>query len=176
MTLYYSDTERNRASGKIPDSIVELPSLDWFEPNNNKNPQVSDASGAYGFMVFPYSDYYIVATKEGYNKYTSPTIHVENDIVKFDIGMTPIDKEPGAKIVPSVDDEKVQKDLDTNDITRVTGEHETNNSTTNAAIDKHQSNSNLPATATNNYNILCIGIFMFLASLSLLLVSKKHKN
>ena len=66
---------------------MPLPGINGFKPNNNLNPQISDASGAYGFMVFPTTDYYIVATKDGYNKYTSPTISVEQDIVKWDFKM-----------------------------------------------------------------------------------------
>ncbi|MBV7272875.1 cell wall-binding repeat-containing protein [Clostridium sp. PL3] len=90
VTLYYANTERNKANGKTPDTIVQLPGIDGFKPNNNKNPQLSDANGAYGFMVFPTSDYYIVATKEGYCEYTSSTIHVEKDIVKWDFKMNEI--------------------------------------------------------------------------------------
>lgn len=88
ITLYYADTARNRAAGKTPGTIVQLPEIVGFKPNNNKNPQVSDASGAYGYMVFPNTDYYVVATKDGYNQYTSPTISVGTDIVKFDVTMT----------------------------------------------------------------------------------------
>ena len=40
-------------------------------------------------MVFPNSDYYIVATKAGYEDFKSPTISVEKEIVKYDIQMTP---------------------------------------------------------------------------------------
>ena len=69
---------------------MQLPSIDGFKPNNNADPQVSDTSGAYGFMVFPNSDYYIVATKDGYAKYTSPTISVGQDIVKWDFKMNAI--------------------------------------------------------------------------------------
>lgn len=88
VTLYYANTERNKASGKTADTVVALPGIEGFKPNSNKNPQVSDASGAYGFMVFPDTDYYIVATKDVYSKYTSPTISVEKEIVKWDFKMT----------------------------------------------------------------------------------------
>ncbi|WP_425803383.1 cell wall-binding repeat-containing protein [Desulfitobacterium sp. Sab5] len=87
VTLYYANTERNKAAGKTPDTVVDLPGIDGFKPNNNKNPQVSDVSGSYGFMVFPVSDYYIVAAKDGYEQYKSPTISVEKDIVKWDFKM-----------------------------------------------------------------------------------------
>jgi uncharacterized repeat protein (TIGR02543 family) len=90
VTLYYADTERNKAAGKTPDTVVQLPSIDGFKPNNNADPQVSDTSGAYGFMVFPNSDYYIMATRDGYVKYTSPTISVGQDIVKWDFKMNAI--------------------------------------------------------------------------------------
>lgn len=90
ITLYYANTDRNKAAGKIPDTVVPLPGIDGFKPNNNKNPQVSNAYGEYGFMVFPTSDYYLVATKEGYNKYISPVISVEQKIVKWDLRLNPI--------------------------------------------------------------------------------------
>ncbi|AFM43339.1 cell wall-binding protein [Desulfosporosinus acidiphilus SJ4] len=88
VTLYYADTERNKASGKTPDAVVALPGISGFGPNDNKNPQDSDKSGAYGFMVFPNSDYYIVATKDGYESYKSMTIAVEQEIVKWDFKMS----------------------------------------------------------------------------------------
>ena len=87
--LYYANTARNIAAGKTPDTLVPLPIINGFKPNDNKNPQISDASGAYGFMVFPNSDYYIVATKAGYEDFKSPTISVEKEIVKYDIQMIP---------------------------------------------------------------------------------------
>ncbi|OBR93301.1 N-acetylmuramoyl-L-alanine amidase LytC precursor [Clostridium ragsdalei P11] len=87
VTVYYANTDRNKAAGKKADTVVPLPGIDGFKPNNNKNPQVSDSSGAYGFMVFPNSDYYVVVTKDGYYKYVSPTISVEQEIVKWDIRM-----------------------------------------------------------------------------------------
>jgi len=87
VTLYYANTSRNIAAGKTPDTLVLLPTIDGFKPNNNVNPQLSDASGAYGFMVFPTSDYYIVATKDGYDQFRSPTIPVEQYIVKLNFKM-----------------------------------------------------------------------------------------
>jgi len=90
VTLYYADTDQNKAAGKTPNTVVQLPSIDGFKPNNNADPQVSDSSGAYGYMVFPNSDYYIIATKDGYAEYTSPTISVGQDIVKWDFKMNAI--------------------------------------------------------------------------------------
>lgn len=85
--LYYANTARNIAAGKTPGSLVVLPEIAGFKPNDNKNPQVSDASGAYGFMVFPTSDYYIVAKKAGYEDFKSGNIAVESEIVKYDFKM-----------------------------------------------------------------------------------------
>ncbi|MBV7274500.1 cell wall-binding repeat-containing protein [Clostridium sp. PL3] len=90
LTLYYANTDRNKAAGKTPDTMVVLPGIDGFKPNDNKDPQISDANGTYGWMVFPNSDYYIVATKDGYSQYTSPTISVEQEIVKWDFKMNAI--------------------------------------------------------------------------------------
>jgi hypothetical protein len=88
VTLYYADTGRNKASEKAPDTLVQLPAIDGYKPNNNKNPQMSDISGAYSFMAFPATDYYIVAVKEGYEIYKSPTISVEQTIVKWDFKLS----------------------------------------------------------------------------------------
>ncbi|KLU65792.1 N-acetylmuramoyl-L-alanine amidase LytC precursor [Desulfosporosinus acididurans] len=91
VTLYYADTERNKTNGKTPDTVVTLPGIDGIKPNNNQNPQTSDALGAYGFMVFPNTDYYIAASKDGYETYTSPTISVGQELVHWDFKMsTPV--------------------------------------------------------------------------------------
>jgi uncharacterized repeat protein (TIGR02543 family) len=87
VTLYYANTDRNKAAGKTPDAVVQLPAITGFEPNDNANPQLSDVSGAYAFMVYPTTDYYLVSAKEGYDKYVSPTISVEQEIVKHDFKM-----------------------------------------------------------------------------------------
>jgi hypothetical protein len=47
-------------------------------------------------MVYPTTDYYIVATKDGYDKYTSPTISVEQQIVKYDFKMSEINTTKGS--------------------------------------------------------------------------------
>jgi hypothetical protein len=86
--LYYADTERNRKAGKAADTLVQLPVIDGFKADSNKDPQMSDDSGAYGFIAFPQTDYYIVAEKNGYRKYTSPVIPVENELVKWNFAMT----------------------------------------------------------------------------------------
>ena len=91
--LYYADTKRNREAGRLPGTLVELPLIEGFEPFDNANPQTSDIYGKYAYMVFPYTDYYIVAVKDGYEIFTSPTISVEEEIVKFNFEMV---KEGGA--------------------------------------------------------------------------------
>lgn len=89
VTLYYANTERNKSNGKTPDMVAALPGIDGFKPNNNQNPQTSDTNGAYGYMVFPDTDYYIIAAKNGYEQYTSTTISVGQEIVHWDFRMSP---------------------------------------------------------------------------------------
>ncbi|BFH66711.1 hypothetical protein J27TS7_38960 [Paenibacillus dendritiformis] len=90
VTLYYADTPRNIANGIVPGTKVTLPVIPGFAPNDNASPsQKSDATGAYAYMVFPDTDYYLVVTKSGYVTYTSPTISVGSDIVRYDVQLTP---------------------------------------------------------------------------------------
>ncbi|MBO7747450.1 tandem-95 repeat protein [Paenibacillus sp. MWE-103] len=98
VVLYYADTARNRGKGIAPDTAVALPGLTGFAPNDNANPQDSDAFGKYAYMVYGHTDYYLVATKAGYSTYTSPTLSVEDAIVRHDFGMAPIEY-PGGPIV-----------------------------------------------------------------------------
>jgi putative cell wall-binding protein len=83
VTLYYADTARNKANGKVAGTQVQLPIIDGFKPNNNQNPQTTDSNGAYGFMVYPNTDYSIVVLKDGYETFTSPTIAVADQLVEF---------------------------------------------------------------------------------------------
>ena len=83
ITLYYADTARNREKGLTPGTLVELPVLPDFAPNDNRNPQTSDQNGFYAFMVFPDADYYLTAVKEGYENYRSIVISVEEEIVEW---------------------------------------------------------------------------------------------
>ncbi len=87
MNLYYADTQRNIATGVKPNTLVPLPTLDGFAPNNNQNPQLTTGGGIYGFMVFPNTDYYIVASKAGYLTATSPTIAVGQQIVHWNMNL-----------------------------------------------------------------------------------------
>jgi uncharacterized repeat protein (TIGR02543 family) len=88
-TLYYADTDRNKAAGKTPGTVVQLPAIDGFKPNNNQNPQTTDSNGAYGFMVYPDTDYYIEVSRDGYDPFTSPTIAVGKELVKFSAKLNP---------------------------------------------------------------------------------------
>ncbi|WP_152394206.1 DUF7601 domain-containing protein [Paenibacillus guangzhouensis] len=91
VTLYYADTPRNKANGIVPGTKVTLPVIPGFAPNDNASPsQISDATGAYAYMVFPDTDYYLVVSKAGYVTHTSATISVGSDIVRYDVQLTPI--------------------------------------------------------------------------------------
>ncbi|OXM82896.1 DUF7601 domain-containing protein [Paenibacillus rigui] len=89
VTLYYADTPRNKANGIVPGTKVTLPAIPGFAPNDNASPsQNSDGTGAYAYMVFPDTDYYLVVTKAGYVMHTSATINVGTDIVRYDVQLT----------------------------------------------------------------------------------------
>ncbi len=93
VTLYYADTQRNRDSGRTPDTEVTLPAVPNFPPHDNKSPeQDSDANGFYAYMVFPEADYYLIVTKEGYETHRSHTISVDFDILRYDVPMKPLPK------------------------------------------------------------------------------------
>ncbi|KAI7253724.1 hypothetical protein KC345_g11342 [Hortaea werneckii] len=106
MQLYWADTELNRSQGRVPGTLVNLPNLPDFSPNQNHNPQVSSDSGEYGWMVYPDGDYYFLAEKNGYTLFDSRTdkraesfgdksyikdgiIHVGETIVKFSFSAEP---------------------------------------------------------------------------------------
>ncbi len=91
--LYYANTALNLGNGLIPDTLVTLPALASFPPANNANPQRSDSTGQYAFMVFPNTDYYILSSHPNYNSYKSPIISVGLVIVKHDFQMTAIPDE-----------------------------------------------------------------------------------
>lgn len=99
VALKYAKSARNIAAGKEPDSEVALPGILGFEPNDNANPQISDSLGQYAFMVFPNMDYYIKASKAGYQDYTSPTISVEDKIVQWNFKMSQLSGSGGSVIV-----------------------------------------------------------------------------
>ncbi|MGN7414617.1 Ig-like domain-containing protein [Paenibacillus sp. SAF-068] len=91
VTLHYSNG-----------TVVNLPPVNNFPPADNANPQTSDATGQYAFMVFPHTDYYLTATKAGYKDFDSrvvdtnqPLIHVGTEIVLYDFSMTPLPSSNG---------------------------------------------------------------------------------
>lgn len=110
--LYYANTARNIANGKTPDTLVTLPAIAGYKPNDNANPQISDSLGAYAWMVFPNSDYYIVAAKDGYNKYTSSTISVDQTLVKWDFKMSEIKPTPSIGVIRISGDTRIDTALE----------------------------------------------------------------
>ncbi|WP_336775813.1 Ig-like domain-containing protein [Paenibacillus sp. MMO-58] len=95
--LYYANTPRNITNGNTPGTEVKLPAIAGFAPSDNANPQTSKDGGKYAYMVYPTTDYYIVATAPGYVTYTSPTIPVEFAIVRHDIQMSKASVAPAGK-------------------------------------------------------------------------------
>lgn len=81
-TLHWADTALKRSKGRTPGDLVILPILPDFAPNQNKDPQDSNDKGEYGWMVFPDGDYYILATKTGYNDFDSRTTGARSHAVK----------------------------------------------------------------------------------------------
>lgn len=71
VTLHWADTELNRSKGRVPGEIVKLPELPDFAPNRNLDPQNSNDTGQYGWMVYPEGDYYILGEKDGYLMFDS---------------------------------------------------------------------------------------------------------
>ncbi|WP_307473063.1 DUF7601 domain-containing protein [Paenibacillus harenae] len=104
VTLYYADTPNNRANNIVPGTKVTLPAIPGFAPNDNASPsQNSDANGAYAYMVFPNTDYYLVVTKAGYKTYTSTIISVGSDIVRYDVQMKPVSSGGTGPVNPGPD-------------------------------------------------------------------------
>ncbi|WP_247681818.1 S-layer homology domain-containing protein [Paenibacillus sp. Marseille-P2973] len=112
MQLYWADTELNRAKGRKPGTVVNLPELPDFSPNKNHNPQASTDEGQYGWMVYADGDYYFLGEKNGYIVFDSRNdkreesfgddsyvkdgiIHVGDTIVKFSFSAQPKVKAAG---------------------------------------------------------------------------------
>ncbi|REK74214.1 S-layer homology domain-containing protein [Paenibacillus paeoniae] len=112
MQLYWADTELNRSKGRVPGTLVNLPELSDFAPNQNHNPQISSADGEYGWMVYADGDYYFLGERDGYIVFDSRNdkrderfgddsyikdgiIHVGETIVKFSFSSQPKLKEAG---------------------------------------------------------------------------------
>ncbi|SDF44722.1 Legume lectin domain-containing protein [Fontibacillus panacisegetis] len=110
--LWYADTARNRNNGITPGPVT-LPKLPGFPPANNDSPTQIVSGGAYAWMVYADSDYYITAEAAGYQTYDSrndksahpessvytenglTAIKVEYSIVRFDIFMAPVSSSSG---------------------------------------------------------------------------------
>ncbi len=112
MQLYWADTELNRSKGRVPGTLVNLPELLNFLPNQNHNPQISSDRGEYGWMVYADGDYYFLGEKNGYIAFDSRNdkreerfgddsyikdgiIHVGETIVKFSFSAQPKVKATG---------------------------------------------------------------------------------
>ncbi len=106
LQIYWADTELNRSKGRTPNTLVDLPELPKFMPNQNHVPQWSNANGEYGWMVFSNGDYYILAQRDGYAPYDSRQdtrseqhgadsyvkdgiIHVGSEIVNYNFNLKP---------------------------------------------------------------------------------------
>ena len=108
--IYYADTARNQDGvGGIyaANTLSNFGIIKGFAPADNANPQVSDSNGFYAWMVQPDTDYYIVATKAGYESYRSNVISVYKAIVRHDFTMkqreskTPVVPTPTVPEVPA---------------------------------------------------------------------------
>ncbi|UOF91038.1 S-layer homology domain-containing protein [Fodinisporobacter ferrooxydans] len=105
--LYWADTQLNRDNGRTPGTVVDLPELPNFAPNQNHNPQVTKNGGQYGWVVYPKGDYYILAQKDGYETYDSRKdtrslafgdtsylkdgiLHVGETVIHYDFSMIPL--------------------------------------------------------------------------------------
>ncbi|MNO20980.1 Cellulosome-anchoring protein precursor [compost metagenome] len=111
--LWYADTARNRNNGITPGPVT-LPKLPGFPPADNDSPVQIVSGGAYAWMVYADSDYYITAEADGYQPYDSrndksahpessvytenglAAIKVEYSIVRFDISMVPVSSSSGS--------------------------------------------------------------------------------
>ncbi|WP_160676810.1 immunoglobulin-like domain-containing protein [Clostridium sp. C8-1-8] len=141
VVLYYANTARNIAQGIKPDTIVNLPEVKGFKPADNANPQESTVDGEYAFMVFPNTDYYVKADKAGYDTFKSPTISVNNEIVRFDVTMNKTTK----PVVPTTPDKsEVVKDTPNTVVTNKAGTDKT--ITPVNTPDKAVKQTNLPKT------------------------------
>ncbi|MCW2277547.1 Ig-like domain-containing protein [Heliophilum fasciatum] len=112
LKLHWAATPLNGLSGRMPGELPQFPDHPWAT-NDNQNPQSTDNAGYYAWMVFPNGDYYITATKDGYENYDSRKegrnvgnltddsyiqngiIHIGNTIMNYDFEMTPITNSGG---------------------------------------------------------------------------------
>jgi len=93
VTLYYADTERNRNAGRPINQPVVLPDHP-LALSHNENPQFSTNQGKYGYMVYPFTDYYLLTEADGFVDFDSRDdglISVEDEIVIYNIKMVKSD-------------------------------------------------------------------------------------
>ncbi|MFF2484516.1 S-layer homology domain-containing protein [Paenibacillus sp. NPDC058071] len=118
VTIWYADTVRNRNNGITPGPVT-LPKLPGFPPADNDSPTQTVSGGAYAWMVYGDSDYYITAEANGYYSYDSRAdkgahpessvytengqsfIKVDRSIVRFDFAMVPASSGGGSTTQPS---------------------------------------------------------------------------
>ncbi|MBT2658546.1 DUF5011 domain-containing protein, partial [Bacillus sp. ISL-18] len=122
MKIYWADTDLNKANGHTPNTLVSLPQLNNFLPNQNSNPQLTtgmtaDAEelGNYAWMVFADGDYYITGEKDGYVTFDSRldsktnsslgdswikngVIHIGETLMRYNIVMDAIIPDPTIQI------------------------------------------------------------------------------
>ena len=92
------EAKKPQATGyklKIPEAIVTLYQYDnetgewetWDgDKYNQKNPQITDENGEYGFMV-PDGKYYLIISKDGYLTKKTREFEVKNNIINLEIGL-----------------------------------------------------------------------------------------
>jgi|GEM_PF-3986742 len=103
ITLYWADTERNRAEGRTAGQQVSLPALTGML-TANANPQSSLEDGRYGWLVYPTGDYYLIAEKSGYERYDSRDAQAAmasgSTGLVYNFSMKPL-QEPGTPVDPT---------------------------------------------------------------------------
>ncbi|HET7628613.1 MAG TPA: Ig-like domain-containing protein [Bacillales bacterium] len=188
MKIYWADTQLNRDKGHTPNTLVELPTLDHFPPNQNRNPQITTevlkshlGVGNYAWMLFANGDYYIISEKDGYTTYDSRqdlktdtqvgdswirngTIHIGHTMIRYDIAMNALHSQPSSTQTDEPKEATV-KEIDT--------PQPQDEGTANTEIGKME-NKELPNTATRLYDRLFIGLVMM--GLGILLIALKGRK
>jgi len=117
VSLYWADTELNRAKGRTPGTLVALPELANFTPYKNQNAQLTQDDGTYGWAVLNEADYYVIGEKDGYETFDSRKdtrsesyggnsyarngiIHADGYAVKYSFAMKPVGSNGGEKPEP----------------------------------------------------------------------------
>jgi methionine-rich copper-binding protein CopC len=136
MKLYWADTQLNKDKGRTPHTLVDLPILADFDPNQNRNPQFTTTTGEYAWMVYADGDYYLAGTKQGYVHYdsrdegrtvpvkpgedswiTDGIIHVGESIVEYNFSMTPMSAPSGNLLLTTGSITETSVNLEWNTVT-----------------------------------------------------------